>query len=422
MVKNKVWSIMIIKIFVVLLIAKLIGELWLYYLNRTEANRNAKVVPDSFADFIDGETYVRSVDYTLAKNKLSYFILPYEAIILAVIILSGLLPWCYNLAGNWLGTSVWADGLYLIAIGQIISLPDLPIEWWSQFRLEERFGFNKSTIKLWITDKLKGIAIGFIIGFPLICLLLKLVDWLGSSWWIWGFLIMFIFQLVMMILYPRLILPLFNKLTPLPEDDLRERLMTLADRTGFKAKTIQVIDGSKRSTHSNAYFTGFGRFRRIVLYDTLIAQMSPEQLEAVLAHEIGHYKKGHIIKMLALGAVMGLIGFKIIAYLAESSWFYEAFGFSTGSLAPAFLLVGLIGGVFTFWLTPLANILSRKYEYQADAFARNAIGSPIPMIESLRKLSEKNLSNLTPHPIFSGFYYSHPTLMERETALRAKSN
>ena len=179
-----------------------------------------------------------------------------------------------------------------------------------------------------------------------------------------------------------------------------------------------MIDGSKRSGHSNAYFTGFGRFRRIVLFDTLITQLSPEELEAVLAHEVGHYKRGHIPRMLAVGALMLLGSFAALAWLARSDWFNHGFGFPSGELAPAFLLFGLLSGTVTFWLTPLGNVFSRKHEYEADAFAKEAMGGAGPLIGALRKLSQKNLSNLTPHPWFSGFYYSHPTLVERERALQ----
>ncbi|MDE3084264.1 MAG: M48 family metallopeptidase, partial [Verrucomicrobiota bacterium] len=206
-------------------------------------------------------------------------------------------------------------------------------------------------------------------------------------------------------------------LTPLPEGDLRARLMSLAERTGFRAKTIEVIDGSKRSAHSNAYFTGFGRFRRIVLFDTLIAQLEPEELEAVLAHEIGHYRLGHVPRLLAVSAALQLGGFAALAWLVRSPWFVTAFGFPAGELAPAFLLFGLLGGLVTFWFSPIGNFFSRRHEYAADAFARDALGAPAPMIGALRKLAKKNLSNLTPHPLFSGFYYSHPVLTEREQAL-----
>ncbi|HPO01685.1 MAG TPA: M48 family metallopeptidase, partial [Opitutaceae bacterium] len=199
----------------------------------------------------------------------------------------------------------------------------------------------------------------------------------------------------------------------------RTRLLALADRTGFKAQTIEVIDGSKRSGHSNAYFTGFGRFRRIVLFDTLISQLTPEELEAVLAHEIGHYRRGHIPRMLAISAIIQLGALAAIAALAASGWFNPAFGFPAGEIAPAFLLFGLLSGAAMFWLTPLANLFSRKHEYEADAFAREAMGGPAPLVAALRKLAQKNLSNLTPHPWYSGFHYSHPTLVERERALTA---
>jgi STE24 endopeptidase len=270
---------------------------------------------------------------------------------------------------------------------------------------------------LWISDKLKGMLLLVVIGFPLLWLLLALVNWAGEAWWIWGFALMFGFQLLMLILYPKLILPLFNKLTPLPAGELRDRLLALGERTGFRASTIEVIDGSKRSGHSNAFFTGFGRFRRIVLFDTLIAQLTVAELEAVLAHEIGHYRRGHIPKMIVLSAAMLLGGFAVIAWLARSAWFNRAFGFPPGEIAPSLLLFGLLSGLATFWFSPLLNLLSRKHEYEADAFARDAVGGFGPMIDALRKLAQKNLSNLTPHPWFSAFHYSHPTLVEREAAL-----
>ncbi len=411
---------MILKLTLILIVLQLLAELWLSRLNRQEVQRHADKIPDAFRAVMDEATYAKAVAYTLAKNQFGFWEMIYDTLLFVVILLSGFLPWFYGHILNGLGPSVWANAFFLLSIGLVMSLPGLPFDWYSQFRLEERFGFNKTTLKLWLTDMAKGTALGFVIGFPLLCLLLKIVDWMGETWWLWGFSMLFAFEMIMMVLYPRLILPLFNKLTPLPEGELRDRLIGLADRTGFKAQTIQVIDGSKRSTHSNAFFTGFGRFRRIVLYDTLIEQLSQEQLEAVLAHEIGHYKKGHIPKGIALSVVTGLFSFWVLAQLADSAWFYEAFGFVKGaSIAPAFLLFGLLSGLVTFWFTPLFNRLSRKHEYEADAFARAAVGSPQPLIESLRKMTEKNLSNLTPHPIFSGFYYSHPTLPERERALLA---
>jgi STE24 endopeptidase len=223
----------------------------------------------------------------------------------------------------------------------------------------------------------------------------------------------------MAMLAPVLILPLFNKFTALPEGSLRDRLLKLAEKTRFRARSIQVMDGSKRSRHSNAFFTGFGQFRKIVLFDTLIQQLAEPELEAVLAHEIGHFKKKHIPKMLMMSAFASLIGFYCLSVLAKQHWFYRAFGFTSGNIAPALLLFGLLSGLVTFWFSPVAHWWSRRYEYQADAFAAETMNEPRSLVGALRKLNEKNLSNLTPHPIYSGFYYSHPTLLEREQALAA---
>ena len=224
----------------------------------------------------------------------------------------------------------------------------------------------------------------------------------------------------MLVLYPKLILPWFNKLTPLADGDLRARLLALADRTGFSTRTIRVMDGSRRSAHANAFFTGFGRFRCIVLYDTLVDQLAPAELEAVLAHEIGHYKRGHIPRMLAVAAGLELGGFAALAWLARAGGFAAAFSFPAGDLAPTFLLFGLLGGLVTFWFSPLLNLVSRKHEYEADAFARQALGGAAPLVDALRKLARKNLSDLAPHPLYSAFYFSHPTLAEREQALAGR--
>jgi STE24 endopeptidase len=301
--------------------------------------------------------------------------------------------------------------------GVLLAVPGLPFNWYAQFRLEERFGFNTTTVKLWWTDKLKALLLATVLGYPLLVLVLSIVQKTGAAWWLWAWSCVLGFQLLMVVLAPIIILPWFNKLTPLPEGSLRDRLMSLANRTGFRAKGIQVMDGSKRSRHSNAFFTGFGRFRKIVLFDTLIEQLSEPELEAVLAHEIGHYQKKHIPKMLVWFAAGLFTGFLAVAWLAQQAWFYRAFGFEPGNMVPALLLFSLLSGVFTFWFSPLQNLWSRRYEYQADAYAAETMGETVSLIGALRKLNIKNLSNLTPHPLYSGFYYSHPTLLEREQAL-----
>ena len=402
---------------IALIVAKWVAELWLDTINRRHVLAHARKVPPAFEGIIDPPTYDKSVRYTLAKNSLSRIEATYDTIILLLIIGGGILPLALEGWTDAVGNSAWAMAGYLFALGLVLSLMGLPPAWYSQFRLEERFGFNTTTPKVWWVDRLKGLLLALALGYPLLVLILKLIEWTGSLWWFWAWVCMMAFQLLMLVLAPVLILPLFNKFTPLPDGSLRERLLALGQKTAFPAGNIQVMDGSKRSRHSNAFFTGFGRFRKIVLYDTLLAQLTEAELEAVLAHEIGHYKKRHIAKMLAWSAGFSLAGFYILAWLARQEWFYGAFGFQPGNFAAALLLFALLAGVVTFWLSPLANYWSRRHEYQADAYAAKTTGEVASLTRALRKLNEKNLSNLTPHPIFSGFYYSHPTLLERENAL-----
>jgi STE24 endopeptidase len=410
----------ILELTAALMLLRLAGGLLLSALNRAEVRGHAEAPPPAAASIMDPPTYSRAVAYTLAKSRYGGFTSAFDTGILAVAIFSGLLPALFGRMAAWGAPgSAWTGALFIVCAAALLAAPSLPLDWWEHFRLEAKFGFNQGTPALWVADKLKGLGLALAIGFPLLWALLALVRAAGAAWWVWGFAGVFGFQLAMLILYPKIILPLFNKLSPLPEGELRARLMALGERTGFRAATIQVIDGSKRSAHSNAYFTGFGRFRRIVLFDTLIAQLSPEQLEAVLAHEIGHYRRGHLPKLLALSALALFAGFAVLAWLAGRPGFNAAFGYPPGALAPTFLLFGLLSGTVTFWFSPLLNLLSRKHEYEADAFARAAMGGPAPLIGALRGLAGKNLSNLTPHPWFSAFFHSHPTLVERERALTA---
>ena len=389
-------------------------------LNRGHVRRNAGTIPPAFAGMLDEATYAKSVDYTLAKSRYGTFETLFGTAVLAFFLFSGILPWIFRTGEGALGDSIWVHAALLFATGMLMALPGLPLDWWETFCLEGRFGFNKTTPKTWVSDKVKGVVVNVVIVYPLLCLVLWLVSL--PYWWAVAAFVLFAFQLAMVVVYPMFIMPLFNKFTPLPEGELRERLMSLADRTGFKAKTILVMDGSKRSAHSNAFFSGLGKFRRIVLFDTLIEQLTPEELEGVLAHEIGHYKLGHIPKAIAISAVVTLGGFAVLGWLAGSPWFVESFGFHhvPGQLAPALLLFGLLGGLVSFWFSPLMALRSRKHEYEADAFAKRSMGGdPEPMVGALRKLHAKNLSNLTPHPLYSAFHYSHPTLGEREAALRS---
>src|SRR6266496_2866087 len=367
-----------------LVLARAIAELWLSRVNQRYVRANADEVPTPLRGVIDEATYRRSVDYTLAKNRFGDVVTLFDAVLLIAVLLSGILPWAFGKFAAAFGTSVLAMAGFLFATGVALSIVSLPFAWYAQFKLEERFGFNTTSVKTWLLDRVKGFLLPLLLGYPLLALVLKLIEWTGANWWLW----------------------------------------TSAVVIAFQLRSIEVMDGSKRSRHSNAFFTGFGRFRKIVLFDTLIEQLSEPELESVLAHEIGHYKKRHVVKLLGFSIAGVFAAFAAIAWLARQEWFYRAFGFEPQegfgvvNVVLAMLLFGLLAGTISFWLSPFFHAWSRRFEYQADAFARATMGEAQSLIQALRKLNEKNLSNLMPHPLYSGFYYSHPTLLERERALR----
>ena len=401
-----------------LIIARLAAELWLARLNQRHVRARATSVPDDLKVVLDPATYTKAVEYTLAKAKLGQIEDLWNAGLLLALLLSGALPKVLGVWSSAVGHAAWAEAVFLLLVAAGVMIAGLPLDWHARFRLEERFGFNTTTPATWWLDQVKGFALLWLLGWPLLALILKVVDWIGPGWWLWAWLAMLGFQLAMFLLAPVLILPRFNKFTPLPTGMLRDRMLGLAGRTGFRARDIFVMDGSKRSRHSNAFFTGLGRFRRIVLFDTLVQQLSEPELEAVLAHEIGHFKRKHVLKMLAWSAFTALIGFYVVARLAGQAWFTRSFGFDGGGVTPTLLLAGLLGGTVSFWLSPVLNHWSRRHEYAADRFAAEAMGETGSLIGALRKLNRENLSNPAPHPLYSAFHYSHPTLPERERALK----
>ena len=416
----------IVFILLFFLVLKASAFLSLECLNLNYLSKNSKDLPLTVEGIMDNDTFVKSVNYTRTKTMFSCISSIYDSAILCLVLIFSLIPWLYEVLTNYFGQGYLGQSLVFIISVSLFGLPSLPFSWWSTFKIEEAFGFNKSTLKLWITDQVKGFTLAIIIGTPLFMALMWIVNQMGNLWWIWAFLFFWGFQILMIVIYPMYIMPLFNKLEPMESGELKDRLLELGNRCGFQSKTILVMDGSKRSGHSNAFFTGFGSFRRIVLYDTLIDQMEINEIEAVLAHEIGHYKCGHIPKRLAFSAISSFLMFAFIAWLIQSKSLFIDLGFSPEMInsfnivppfVPAFLLLSLFAGLFTFWFSPLDSLWSRKHEYEADSFAKSAIGSPVSLKSALRKLYKENLSNLIPHPIYSAFYYSHPTIVERESAL-----
>lgn len=420
-------------LFLVFLSAKFSADFVLDCLNRryvlSEARKFAsEEASKSFEDPLY-KNYEKSVRYTVEKIDFGLFEMTYSALWDAGLVLFLLAPafsWVSGLFGldaalsEW--SSVWREGVVFIVISLVFSWVTLPFDVYATFKIEEKYGFNKSSVGLWIGDWLKSTLLAFVIGAPILWALIAFYYAFPQTWWIIGQCVLFAFQLLLLVVFPKWILPLFNKLTPLPAGELRERLEALARRTGFIAEKIEVIDGSKRSGHSNAFFTGFGKWRRIVIYDTLIKQLSAEEIEAVLAHEIGHSRRGHITKRLVFSFFMGFVSFGVIGWVLNQAIFFESFGFvfHEGKMfVPALLLLTRMSPLVSFWTSPVSNYFSRKHEYEADAFAREVLGTPESLINALKKLHTENLSNLTPHPLYSAFHYSHPTLFERIGALRA---
>jgi len=404
-----------------LLTARWLVELWLAYLNERHVRARGDAVPETLAGVVDETTYHRAVRYTLAKGRFSRWADTYDVLVLALVLFTGVLAWSYDMWQGVANQTVWAQAFYLFLVATILSLLSWPFSWYSQFHLEERFDFNTTTPKLWIIDRIKGLLLSLALGYPLLAVVLVLAEKSGTYWWLWAWLVLVSFQLVMSVLAPVLILPLFNRFTPLPDGELRDRLFDLAKRTDFAARDIFIMDGSRRSKHSNAFFTGLGRYRRIILFDTLVNELTPPELEAVLAHEIGHFRKRHVLVLFGFSSLASLVAFALIGWLAQVGSLALAFGFdpASGALLPTLLLTALLAGTVTFWFSPLMNRLARAFEFQADRFAAQAMGEWESLTEALRKLNRSNLSNFTPHPLYSAVYYSHPALLEREQALRS---
>jgi STE24 endopeptidase len=414
---------LVVGLFLVFFTFEFIVEFVLNELNLAyvRGRRQASSIPDFMAGKMTPDDYDKSVQYTLAKGTFQRYSEVYSRVLTLAVLFGGFLPFCDRWA-NYLSAALpslpYANSiLFCFGVGLIFSLGALPVNLYATFVLEARFGFNKMPWWLYLTDKIKGLLLGAIIGAPFLMIVFWLMDNSGPYWWLWAFLFIAGFQFVMIIVYPIAIAPWFNKFEPLKEGELRDRIVALAEKVGFKTSGIFSMDGSKRSGHSNAYFTGIGKAKRIVLFDTLLEQMTIEQGLAVLAHEMGHYKMKHIRRMLVVQLVFLLVGLYLLSLLLGYRPLFSAFGLDSSNHA-ALVLFSLISGPATFYLSPLLNRLSRKHEYEADRFAALTLGDGKAMEEALVNLSVKNLSNLTPHPWFSAYHYSHPTTAERIDALR----
>lgn len=407
----------------ILIVMQFLFERILAKLNDSKLLKLKNKIPQELDGLMSPEQWGKCTNYNLEKSKISLSEDIFSAIFLPIFFIY-FYPLYFNSLPLDSSSSVWIVSLGAVLFLNIFQFPNLFFDWKRQFTLEEKYEFNTNSKKNWCIDKVKELLLGLLLGWGVLILVLSLYKWGVTSfpegWWLIAFIAMFSVQILLLIMWPKFILPIFNKLTPLEDDKLGERLLALANKCGFEASTIEVMDGSKRSRHSNAFFTGFGKFRRIILYDTLIKQMNHEQIEAVLAHEIGHYKLGHIPKRICMSFVTGLGFFALLAFLCKNSWFYGQIGLDAlynRDLMPLIIVFALVGGSITYWLNPISNYFSRKHEFEADAFAVSSVGNSKSLSSALRTLYVENLNYPVPHSLVSFFHYTHPTLLEREQAM-----
>jgi len=385
-------------------------------IRHVRARRDA--VPPMFAGTIPLDAHRKAADYTIAKARLGVVDLFLDAAVVLALTLGGGLELLGRASASLFAAGSLAHGTALLSsLFLLQALIGLPLSLYRTFVIEQRFGFNRMTWRLYFSDLAKQTALALVLGLPLILALLWLMEHMGSLWWLYAWLVLTAFSIVLQLLFPAVILPLFNKFTPLADGELAERVGKLLARCGFKSKGLFVMDGSKRSSHGNAFFAGFGAAKRIVLFDTLVTRLEPPEVEAVLAHELGHYKLHHILKRIILSTATTLAGLWVLGQLLHEPWFYAGLGVATPSLAAALSLFMLAVPPFTFFLQPIGSHFSRKHEFEADAYAtRNADAAELA--QALVKLYRDNASTLTPDPLHSAFYDSHPPAAVRIARLR----
>ena len=415
-------SLLLTLAFALALVAGLIVKFWLATRQIRHVARHRDAVPAAFAPAITLAAHQKAADYTIAKTRFGLLEMVWGAMVLLGWTLLGGLDLLNRLLLDALGGGMWQQLALLAAFALIGGLLELPFTLWQTFRLEERFGFNKMTWRLWLADSVKALLLGAAIGLPIAALILWLMGAAGRLWWLWAWGAWMGFNLLLMLVYPTFIAPIFNKFQPLDDATLKARVTALMKRCGFAAKGLFVMDGSTRSAHANAYFTGFGASKRVVFYDTLLRQLNAGEVEAVLAHELGHFKYRHVLKRMAAMFALSLAGFALLGWLSGHAWFYTGLGVQPNMTAPndalAILLFMLAVPVFGFFVAPLPAVISRRHEFEADAYAV-AQTNGADLSRALLKLYQDNASTLTPDPVFVKFYYSHPPASERLARMAA---
>lgn len=383
---------------------------WLSVRHMRHVAKHRHAVPDEFAESISLEAHQKAAAYTLEKQRFGLTEEMFGVAVLLVLTLGGGLAWLFAHTGG-LTANVYANGIaFIAALAIVTSVIGLPFDLYRTFVIEARHGFNKTTVATYLTDMLKGWLLAIVIGGPLLLATLWLMEQMGGLWWLYVWLVWTGFSLLMIAVYPTFIAPLFNKFLPLEDAVLKARIEALLAKCGFHAKGLFVMDGSKRSAHGNAYFTGLGKSKQIVFFDTLMARLSVEEIEAVLAHELGHFKRKHIVKRLVAMFASSFVMLALMGWVIDKPWFYEALGMPLAGSAPvavSLVLFFTVLPVFTFWMTPLSSLVSRKHEFEADAYAAEQTNAH-DLISALVKLYRDNASTLTPDPLHSAVYDSHP--------------
>ena len=398
-------------VFLIIYLISSVTDIMIDLVNERHLQRYGKEIPKGFEGMIDGEKLGTIIEYSRDNTRLTVVRTVAGKILFLIIILSGILPWFSEVIKEI--PYLFAGLIFFAFPGLLGGLVDLPFNYFHIFRIEEKYGFNTRTLKIWISDLLKALVITVILGSLLLTLLLLMVSHAGNTWWIWAWLIFFSFQVLMFILYPTVIAPIFNKFTPIQNDELDRSIRELSAREGINVKGIFQMDAGRRSRHTNAYFSGLGKSKRIVLYDTLLESHDNDEILSVLAHEIGHMKKGHIKKQLTIISVASFILFFLASRMIGWNIMYESFGFSTSPIYVGLFLIAVIWEPFGFFLSPLSMALSRRYEREADYHVFRVLKGTEHLIRALKKMALDNLSNLRPHPLYVRFNYSHPPILER---------
>lgn len=394
-------------------------EYWLNSRQQHYVRQHVNEVPTAFSSKISLEDHQKAASYTFAKLKFGNLSLFYGNLLLIAWTLGGGIQYLFEFITAFELETVIQGTVFLLTFMILMAILELPFSVWNTFVLEEKFGFNRETPSRFIKDQLLNFSLVIVLGGPIVWAILWLMEKSGSLWWLYAWATWIGFTLLMTWAFPTYIAPLFNKFNPLEDGELRTRLTSLLQRCGFEDKGMFVMDGSRRSSHGNAYFTGFGKNKRIVFYDTLLTQLSPRETEAVLAHELGHFKRKHIIKHLVIMAILSLLGFALLGWLKQQDWFYTGLGVHQADNALALLLFVLVTPVFTFLLQPLGSWLSRKHEFEADDYATEQ-SNGADLITALVKLYRDNANTLTPDPVYSAFHHSHPPAPVRIANISSK--